>query len=324
MPPLPDHTSPTLAAIHAKRMARAWSSRGNTFIGASEAANECARAIWYSFRWASAGEVYGPRMLRLFSTGDREERRILDDLAEVDGVTVFRVDPETGKQFRSEIEGYIVVKPDAVAIGLPEAPKTPHIVECKSANEKGFASIKAKGVAKAKPEHWLQMQLEMLGEGLKRTLYFLVNKNTDEEYLERVRLDAEAAHAAVARLITIAEAPRPPGKIHSDPSAKTAFVCRFCRHRPVCHEGAFARVTCRSCLHATPRPGGDWHCARWDEIRTPGQQAEACPAHLWIPDLVPGEQTDHTDETVTYRLPDGRTWIDGGGEKHPHEAEAVV
>lgn len=312
MPLLPDIIPATLQAIHARRAQGAWQSRGNTFIGASEAAKECAREIWYSFRWASPPEDCGPRTLRLFDTGHMEEQRFLDELRQVEGVQLWQHDPQTGKQWRSEIEGYIVVKPDGVVIGLPEAPKSWHIVECKSANEKNFNAIKKKGVAVAKPEHWLQVQLEMLAEGLKRALYWVVNKNTDEEYVERIRLDEDAANRAVVRLVSIATAPRPPGRIRED---TTKPPCMFCRHRGICHEGQFARVHCRTCLHATPQPGGDWHCERWGKAITPEEQAVGCPAHLFVPELVPGEQINVLDETVIYTMRDGSVWIDGADAK---------
>lgn len=313
MPPLPSRLAPTLAAIHARRVQSNWQGRGSTFIGASEAAQECARAVWLNFRWASQVEMASARMLRLFATGDMEEQRILSDLETIPGVTLWRRDPDTGKQFRSEIAGYIVVKPDAVATGLPDAPKSPHVIECKSANDKNFTAVKSKGVAKAKPEHWLQAQLEMLGAGVKRSLYFLVNKNTDEEYVERIKPDAEATERAIARLVGIAEAPRPPAKFRDD-AAKPP--CLFCRHKGLCHDGATARVTCRTCLHASPRPGGAWWCENFAKPLSPEDQVagSACPAHRYIPDLVAGEQIDVRGDAVVYAMHDGSEWIDGGGK----------
>lgn len=325
MPALPSHISPTLQAIHARRTQSAWQGRGSTFIPASEAATECARAVWYSFRWASQPEGNGARSIRRMDTGVREEQRILDDLASIDGVQVWRADPQTGKQWRAEIAGYIAVKPDAVVIGLPEAPKSPHVVECKATNEKNFRAIKTKGLPKAKPDHWLQVQLQMLGMSIKRALYYVVNTNDDDEHILRIKPDAEyvevadveATERAVARLVNIAEAPRPPGRIHDDPHAKTSFNCRFCRHFGVCADGATARVSCRTCLSATPRPGGVWWCEHHERELTPEEQGAGCEDHLYLPDLVPGDQIDASAEqrTVTYRMRSGETWIDGNQPK---------
>lgn len=316
MPALPSHVTPTLAAIHANRVKSRWAGRGSTFIAASEAGQECARAIWYGFRWASPPESANARMLRLFATGDREEKRILADLSDVPGVTVWDRDPETAKQFRAELSGYVAVKVDAVALGLPEAPKSPHVVECKTANDKSFVPIKAKGVQKGKPEHWLQVQLGMAGLAIKRGLYFLVNKNTDEEYVERIKPDAEAVERAVARLVSIAESPRPPGKIRDD---ATKPPCMFCQHRGVCHDSGQARANCRTCAHSTPRAGGIWRCEKFNNDLTPEDQERGCSAQVFIPDLVNGEQFDADIEagTISYRMKDGSVWVDGAGRAAP-------
>lgn len=312
MPPLPSHMSPTLQAIHARRVADSLADQqgDNTFIRASGAYHECARATWLTFRWASAGEIWSARMLRLLETGHMHEARILTDLEKIEGATVHRVDPETGEQFQIDIAGYIRGHTDGAMVGVPEAPKTWHLIECKTANEKSFAAIKAKGVERAKPEHWLQVQLYMRGCGLKRCLYFLVNKNTDEEYVERIRVDVEQTERAVARLIEIAEAPRPPAKFRDDASKPP---CLFCRHKGLCHEGATARVNCRTCAHSTPMPGGIWRCERFKKSITPEEQAAGCGHHVYIPDLVNGEQVDCDPDigTITYKMHDGSTWTDG-------------
>jgi hypothetical protein len=89
----------------------------------------------------------------------------------------------------------------------------------------------------------------------------------------------------------------------------------FCKHKAVCHEDALPRVTCRSCLHSTPELSGDahWSCSRWNKPLSFDEQKEACGAHLFDPDLVPGEQIDSDEiaETVTYKMRDGSVWIDG-------------
>jgi hypothetical protein len=40
-------------------------------------------------------------------------------------------------------------------------------------------------------------------------------------------------------------------------------------------------------------------------------QQAGCAMHLYIPDLVPGEQIDAGEDWVSYRLRDGAEWRDG-------------
>ena len=306
MPAIPIRTSPTLDAVHARREAIAARSeeKESPYIRASAAHYECARALWLNFRWASGGEILSPRVLRLFSTGHREETRIVADLR-LAGIEIF------DQQQQIDIAGYIRGHIDGKASGVPEAEKTVHLLECKTANEKSFNAIKSKGVRLGKPDHWTQVQLYMHGTGLTRCLYYLINKNTDEEYVERLYPDPDV-DKVVARLVTIAEAPRPPALFRPDALKPP---CSWCRHKGLCHEGVPARVNCRTCLHSSPRPGGTWWCEHFKVDLSPADQAagEQCPAHRYIPDLVDGEQTDVRGDAVVYRMRDGSEWIDGPG-----------
>jgi hypothetical protein len=94
---LPISNSPTLDKISAAYEA-ARQDEERTYLGASTLGNECDRALWYAFRWASEPEQFDGRKLRLFETGHREELRMIDDLRRA-GVTVEETDPETGRQW---------------------------------------------------------------------------------------------------------------------------------------------------------------------------------------------------------------------------------
>ena len=56
-----------------------------------------------------------------------------------------------------------------------------------------------------------------------------------------------------------------------------------------------------------------WSCARWNKPLSLAEQKAGCPAHLFVPTLVPGEVVDANDEEewVLYTLHDGREWRDG-------------
>lgn len=305
MAPLPKPKPSTIAAIdqHYVDQSSDWDSYG---ISASIAGTECDRALWYEFRWCSVAEKATGKRQRLFERGEDDEEKMIRDLRDI-GINVW------GQQERARtLDGHVRGKLDGIALGLLEAPKTTHVVECKSVNTKGFNAIRKDRCAKAKPLHHAQCQLYMHILGLPRAYYMAKCADTQEYHSERIEYDAEFCLRLLARLERIINAPEPPSRMSDDPEF---FGCRFCKHHNICHSGAWPRVTCRSCLHATPEMGGDahWSCARFAKPLSFDEQKVACPAHLHIPALVPGEQidVDEENEVIVYRMCDGTEWRDG-------------
>ncbi|MGQ0664300.1 MAG: hypothetical protein ACT4P2_12110 [Pseudomonadota bacterium] len=142
-------------------------------------------------------------------------------------------------------------------------------------------------------------------------MYVAVCKDTDEIHVERVPADREEGDRLLAKADRVIRAQHPPARISDDPAW---WQCRSCEHHRVCHAGAAAEVTCRSCLHATPVEGG-WHCKRFDRALSPTEQRRACERHLYIPDLVPGEVADAGDDWVEYRIRGLGRWRDTGADK---------
>jgi hypothetical protein len=302
MAELPEALTPTLTAIYADYEARQGDGLRD-HLGASIIGKSCARALWYDFRWVTPSRHSG-RLLRLFETGQLEEDRLVRNLRAT-GATVLEVDPETGRQFRVEAHGgHFGGSLDGVAIGILEAPKTWHVLEFKTHGVKSFTELTAKGVVLAKPQHAAQMQIYMHLTGITRALYLAVCKNTDALHIERIEADGAMAERLLDKAGRVIFAQHPPARISEDPAW---FECRFCDHQAVCHVDGGAAVTCRSCLHATPVDGG-WECARHDRMLTGLEQCAACIRHLFIPDLIPGEVIDASDDLVTYRMADGSTW----------------
>ncbi len=308
MAALPPPPTPTLSAIYAAYEAQG-SDGFREHLGASLIGRSCERALWYDFRWVTPARFPG-RILRLFETGQLEEARLVRNLRDT-GATVLEVNPETGRQWQVTAHGgHFGGSLDAVAIGLKEAPKTWHVVEFKTYSAKSFRELTAKNVTAAKPQHAAQMQIYMHLTGITRALYVAVCKDTDELHIERVHADPQTAERLLQKARRVIEAKRPPVRISEDP---TWWECRVCTHHRVCHEDDAAAVTCRSCLHSTPVDGG-WHCARFNKSLERLAQLNACPKHLFVPDLVPGEVVDAGDDHVVYRMRDGGRWINDARE----------
>ncbi len=295
-------------------------------LGGSLIGRPCDRALWYTFHWCTTVRHSG-QLLRLFQTGHLAEERFVADLRSV-GITVFETDPATGGQFRvSACNGHFGGSFDGVGQGFIEAPRTWHLIEMKTHNEKSFNNLVKKGVQEAKPEHFAQMQVYMYlaNPQLTRAFYIAVNKNTDELYGERVRLDPAIGKACLDRASAIIDSEWPTNKISDDPSW---YLCKFCDHHAICHGQTAPAVNCRTCLHSTPIEEGEWHCARHDMEIPLSVQKNGCDAHLYNPYLLEqfAEPVDSGEYWIRYRLKaDGKEFITGdqSGQWSSQEIRAV-
>jgi hypothetical protein len=303
--PIPKLQLHTLTAIQ-RALENGYDDWESVGVPAGDVGVECDRQMWLAFRRASPTEVITWQKRRIFDRGNIEEDRLLDLLRLIECEV-------TEQQTRvRDVGGHLRGKIDGQATGLPDAPATEHLVECKSAKASAFAELVKHGVKIAKPDHYATFQFYMHARGLTRVLYMCSNKDTEELHLERIEYDSDFAIRAIARISRVIQMPEPPSRLCSK---RDDFRGRFCRQAAVCWGEEFPRTHCRTCLFSTPEMHGnaEWSCARWSKPISLDEQSAGCPTHLFIPALVPGEQIDANDEegTVTYRMPDGKVWIDG-------------
>lgn len=264
-------------------------------LGASVVGDDCARAIWYGFRWAHKA-VFEPRMLRLFNRGHLEEARMIALLLMI-GCEVWQQDAN-GKQFRISFGGgHGGGSGDGVARGIPELPVTPVVCEFKTHGETSFIKLAGKladwrlhrerkgpftgeGVRGAHFKHYVQMQVYMRKMGLAAALYLAVCKNTDDLYAEVVHLDTEFADQFINRGELIIPMPAPPKRINESPGY---WKCRFCGQRPVCHMGKAPELNCRTCKHSAPREDGQWYCGLHQVVLDKERQANGCETYAVNP-----------------------------------------
>jgi CRISPR/Cas system-associated exonuclease Cas4 (RecB family) len=265
-------------------------------LGASQIGAECPRKLWYSFRWC-LNPNFEPRMLRLFETGKLEEIRVIKNLKDA-GIRVWEVDPETGMQFKFEMfGGHFSGSLDGVGKEFPEAPKTPHVIEIKTASDRRFKDLQKKGLKEAKPEHYAQVILYMHALKLTRAMYICVNKNTDDIYIERVYEDKIYAEELIQKAEVIIFSEAPPERI-ADTEGR--FVCKFCEFKPLCWQRELdvcPEINCRTCCHSTPLISGEWECAK---KYTVDESKSTCISHVFIPDLLPFEVEDADGENCAW------------------------
>jgi hypothetical protein len=280
--------SETVKAIYEYYKRRGDSEETRGYLGASIIGSSCERYLWYVFRFCCRKRFDG-RMYRLLETGDKEEERIVQDLRNI-GCTVHVIDEETGEQFAVQaIGGHFFGHLDGCVLGVKEAPKTWHVLECKTHNDKSFNGLTKKGIKWSKPQHYAQMQIYMHLSGMTRALYFAVNKNTDELYAERVRYNQEEAEGLVERAKEIIFATNPPERIST---RSDFFECKWCDAREICWGSERAlpvpSINCRQCCHATPTLDGNacWKCEKHKKQLSLEDQNKACGSHLCLPGLI--------------------------------------
>ena len=268
---------------------------GNPFrkhLGASAMGNDCGRALWYGFRWATQPHFEG-RMLRLFNRGHLEEARMIAALLTI-GVQVVQQD-ENGKQFRiSELGGHVGGSGDGRVYGCPDIGPVVALSEYKTHNDKSFAKLAGDnwhqyvahlvdprlpkqdftgaGVREAKFEHYVQMQVYMRKMGLPVGLYMAVNKNNDSIYAEVVYLDSIIADQMLGRAIQIVPMHTPPARRKG--ASPGYYGCKFCDHKQTCVSGMPPARNCRTCQYSQPdTTDGQWYC-RHPEVGTSDQLTE--------------------------------------------------
>ena len=235
-------------------------------IGASAIGAPCARAIWYSFHWASERTIT-PRQARLFSRGHREEPIVIKDLEDI-GVKIL-----TRQESVKFCNGHAGGSSDGRIIGIPDAPKTEHLLEIKTASKKRFeALLSCNSYQKWSQGYYDQIQIYMNKFRLVRALVIVVCKDDDRRYYERIKYDKNRAELLLNKFWSIIEAKQPPHKNGNSPSE---WPCIFCDHQETCWYGKPIK-NCRTCIHLEPIENGKWKCQRKRKNIKHKKQKKAC------------------------------------------------
>ena len=316
--PLPPHTE-TIDLIYKGYLDRVKDFR-RLHLGASVIGKECPRALWMDFRWAS-DPGFEARMLRLFEHGYKEEDRIIENLRSV-GITIYSRDPDSGEQlnFKEEEFGHFSGSVDGIGVGFPEAPKTFHVLECKTSSKKLYDKLVREGVEKAKYQHYCQMQVYMRWSKLERAYYIVCCKDDDRLYGERVYYNKDVAGRLVEKARRVIYSDIPLEKLGE---SENDFRCKFCDHIDICWGHRLPLVSCRTCAFSTPEVDDTWTCGRGEKhVISEFEQKVGCAAHIYIPELVPCELVGADPEAGTIEYSDGI--INGPGHIESKDLEKFI
>jgi len=323
--------SPTVTAIFDWHKKRGDNEDERGYLGASAIGHHCERMLWYDFRLCIARDFPG-RLYRLFNTGDREEERMVEELRGI-GCEVHDVD-ENGEQFGfKDLGGHFSGHCDGTGLGILEAPKTWHVLEFKTHNDKSFKKLQKEGVEKSKPQHYAQMMIYMGQMGLKRALYQAKNKNDDDLYIERIRFDSKVYKRFMAKAERVIRSSPPPVRCADRPDT---FACKWCDAYKLCWGTSDVAVplpskTCRTCCHVTPEidEGEDyarWSCALHQKDISFEEQQVGCDSHILIPDLISfATVADSGESWIEFEnSTDGTRWRHGNGSDGSWRTEELL
>lgn len=239
------------------------------YLGFSILGHECWRKLWYDFRCVKK-TFHSARQKRLFSRGHREEPIIITDLAKA-GVVVHSDQKEV-----VICQGHCKGHCDGIAENVPDAPKTPHLLELKTCNDKHFKQLKKKNLKKTFPVYYAQMVGYMSELFLTRGLFIVVNKNTDERYYERIKENPSLARDLRQKAWAIISSEIPLPRINASPSY---FQCNWCDYKDICHHEHYVEENCRTCSGGDICDNGKWECSFFGTEIFFEKQMKGCPSY---------------------------------------------
>jgi hypothetical protein len=308
-----DYQDLTLRAVNAAMEAEQ-DNRPRGYLGASAVGDVCDRKLWLNFRWVKRGFIEAAGLRRI-NDGHRGEQVVADLLRKVAGLDL-STEKEPGVQHSFEaLGGHFRGNCDGLLTGLIQDPDTLYVWECKVTNDtkyKKLVSLKAKSEAEALKSwdyvYYAQAQIYMHYFGA--TKHYLTAASAGVRDITSVvtEYNKEDAEKFIDKANRVIFASRPAGKISNNPAW---HECKYCTFHSMCHEQDMPRQkSCRTCLHSTPLKTGGWKCELHNNGINLEAQIKGCEHHLFVPDLIPGEQINSGPNWVEYKLGDGSVWID--------------
>ena len=245
MAPLPPivQPDPTLEAADAAMIAAERAQPRRTYLGMSALGDECSRRLWYNFH-DPLPQDFDAATLKRFADGHASEDVLVNRIRAVHGVSLMAVDPTTGRQWALEdFGGRLRGHMDGVVIGLLQAPKTWHVFEAKSANEKSFAKLTKLKAEKGEkdalrawnPTYWAQAILYLGYSEMTRHWLVCCTPGARDWISVRTEFDPAEFASLKDKARRILDARAPLAKLSNDGSW---FACKWCHYHARCHGGA--------------------------------------------------------------------------------------
>lgn len=235
---IPEYIDPVIAEID--RLLEA-GQQGHTTknIGFGEIGHDCSRYLYLKIH-ANEPEIFDAATLRRFIAGKIDEELMSDDLRKV--VELHTTDPNRkNKQFKLDLlNGRFTGRLDGAIVNIPQAPKTWHVWEHKSCEDKLFdklLKLKQEAIEDNKillewnHKYYAQVQTNMLASGMDRCYFTVSTPGLRRVTSLRIKFDKDYANSLVEKARMIINASEPPPKI----GGPDWYQCKNCRFYNTCH-----------------------------------------------------------------------------------------
>lgn len=239
------------------------------YPGMSGTGEECLRKQQFEHYFVAKNELEA-RTLRIFSVGHLFEEIFYKE-ARAKGYEIYG-----DQQDLSLLDGKLSGHCDGIIKGIPESPKTEHVLELKTLNNKSFKDTVKKRVEISKPIYYAQCQQYMKALKLKRALFVAINKDNCEYYVERIYYNASYTKELLGKKLDVLESQNLLPRISEK---RDFYKCNWCAYQHVCFDNYPIEKTCRSCIASRHKTGVDWECWKYNKIRSRDEQIEACDDH---------------------------------------------
>lgn len=299
---------PTLEAMNKAMELKQQLEKPRNYLGASEIGHDCQRYLFYSFRNACKKTI-SAKGLKAIQDGYDQEAKTIERLRDLPFIQLVNDDGEGNQIGFKALLDHFCGHCDGMILGILQAPKTWHVFEHKSVNEKKFNELKKIIEEKGEKEalynwdlvYYEQAQIYMHEFQLERH-YTVVSTPGGRDhiscrteykrtYAERI---LEKAKSIIFENWTI------PDKISDK---REFFRCNWCHMKGICHDGDIPDVHCKTCRYRDCIDGGKSMCLATDTIIEDTLLNVGCEKHVFNPTLLPGvELIEHQEDGCSYQV----------------------
>lgn len=308
------YSDPTLDAMNKAMELKQKLDKPRNYLGASEIGHDCERYLFYSFRNACKRNI-SAKGLKAIQDGYDQEAKTIERLRALPFIELINEDEEGNQIGFETLLGHYKGHCDGMIHGLLQAPKTWHVFEHKSVNEKKFNDLKKTIEEKGEKEalynwdmmYYAQAQSYMHEFQLERH-YTVVSTPGGRDHIS-CRTEYKRAYAERILEKTkniIFENWTIPAKISDK---REFFKCQWCHMKGICHDGDFPDVHCKTCRYREAIDGGKNKCLATDTIIEETLLNVGCPSHIYNPALISGAKLlEHQDDGCIYQV-EGKDYV---------------